>query len=291
MPETSIWPVASGHRALRRLNWVHFDVVRGCQLRCVGCPNSVLQPKVERISEQDFATCLANIDVHVIGLLRLFNYGEPLLHRKLANLLELLPRQRWQAEQIEISTNAQFVDWPSFEAAIATGILTRLVVSCDGDGTAASYETLRPPSRWSKLMGFLERAREIRDRVHPRMELITRTICDDEAGRARWRSVLEPHGWKPEFRGWLPLPGSVRELEKPSAAGQGLCPFQREDGQLYVNSDGSVVPCCAHPRAAVLGNLKQNRLSEIMSSKTNQDFRTALAERNASQPICATCAF
>lgn len=38
-------------------------------------------------------------------------------------------------------------------------VLTRLVVSCDGDGTPESYERLRPPSRWERLIEFLERAK------------------------------------------------------------------------------------------------------------------------------------
>ena len=28
---------------------LHFDIVHGCQLRCVGCPNSILQPKIKRM--------------------------------------------------------------------------------------------------------------------------------------------------------------------------------------------------------------------------------------------------
>jgi len=59
---------------------VHFDIVHGCQLRCVGCPNSTLEPKIHRIPVEDFALCLGNIDVERIHTLRLYNYGEPLLH-------------------------------------------------------------------------------------------------------------------------------------------------------------------------------------------------------------------
>ena len=66
---------------------VHFDIVHGCQLRCVGCPNSTLEPKIQRIAVDDFAKCLANIDVERIHTLRLFNYGEPLLHKQLASIV------------------------------------------------------------------------------------------------------------------------------------------------------------------------------------------------------------
>jgi len=62
---------------------VHFDVVHGCQLRCVGCPNSTLKPKIKTIDPDFFGTCLRNIDVQQIHTFRLFNFGEPLLHKQL----------------------------------------------------------------------------------------------------------------------------------------------------------------------------------------------------------------
>jgi radical SAM protein with 4Fe4S-binding SPASM domain len=269
----------------------HFEIVRGCQLRCVGCPNSVTQPKVARISVDDFAACLANINVRAIRKLRLFNYGEALLHRELPELLRVITRQKWRAWNVEISTNAQFAHWPTFEQALATGVLTRLSVSCDGDGTPESYEALRPPSRWETLIEFLERTREIRDRVHPKLDLMTRTICDGPEAQERWRSVLEPRGWRPEYRSWLPNPGSPLERANPSEPGQGLCLFQRDSHQLYVDFDGMVVPCCAYPRAAELGSLKHHRLSEILASDTRRDFRAALAARSPASGICATCAY
>jgi len=64
----------------KHLYSVHFDIVHGCQLRCVGCPNSTLEPKIHWISVEDFARCLGNIDVERIHTFRLFNYGEPLLY-------------------------------------------------------------------------------------------------------------------------------------------------------------------------------------------------------------------
>ncbi len=289
MDQSVSWPKSTRRTAPRVLLITHFEIVSGCQLRCVGCPNSILQPKVQRISVSDFAACLANIDVKAIRLLRLFLYGEALLHRELPELLRQIPKQTWRAQQVEISTNAQFAHWPTFEEALATGIPTRLVVSCDGDGTPESYEALRPPSRWSTLIQFLDRTREIRDRVNPKLELMTRTICDDPVEQQRWRDVLEPRGWKPEFRGWLSLPDSEREIANPNKPGEGLCIFQQRSGLLYVDSDGTMVPCCAYPRAAELGNLKTHRLSEILASDTLHDFRTALAARDSSVPVCAKC--
>ena len=270
----------------------HFEIVRGCQLRCVGCPNSTLEPKVMRIEPDFFDACLRNIDVKHVTYLRLFNYGEPLLHRRLSEVLERIPRQAWSVGWVEISTNAQFVDWPDFERAIKTRVINNLSVSCDGDGTPEDYERLRPPSKWEKMVEFLERAKELRDRYDPALTLMTRTICVDPQAQARWRRLLEPRGWVPEFRGWLYLPESERNMTgREINAPRRVCSFQAVHNRLYVDWDGTVVPCCAHPRAAVLGNLREAKFSEIIRTHTRAGFLKELATNRAAMPICNACEF
>jgi len=148
----------------KHIYYFHIDIVHGCQLRCVGCPNSTLLPKISRISVEDFRACLGNVDVERVHTLRLFNFGEPLLHKHLAEIVAVIPQQSFKTSIVEISTNAQRVDWQDFENTLKQEVVNRLVVSCDGDGTPSEYERLRPPSKWSHLIEFLERARVLRDR-------------------------------------------------------------------------------------------------------------------------------
>lgn len=270
----------------------HFEIVRGCQLRCVGCPNSTLQPKVKRIDPEDFDRYLRNIDVKHIHYLRLFNFGEPLLHRDLSALLQCITRQDWTVGHVEISTNAQFVDWPDLEKAIKTRVLDNLSVSCDGDGTPEDYERLRPPSKWEKMIEFLDRAKKLRDRYDPDLVLMTRTVCDDPKAQKRWRKLLEPRGWIPEFRGWLSLPEAQvnmtgHAIEMPHR----VCSYQSVNNRLYSDWDGTVIPCCVHPRAAVLGKLGDATYNEIMRSYTRARFLEQMAENRSAMPICNTCEF
>ncbi len=281
------WRRAEAGR-VKSLAVCHFDVVDGCQLRCVGCPISTLQPKIKRISVGDFGLCLGNIDVRAIRLLRLFNYGEAFLHKELAALLLEIPKQTWRAQQVEVSTNGQSVSAAMLEAAIRTGVMTRLVVSCDGDGTPEDYERLRPPGRWPAVLEFLERAAALRDRHQPELELMTRTICTEPDGQARWRSLLEPLGWRPEFRGWLTLPEAEADIAH-QAAGEGLCGFQLQHNSLYVSASGEVVPCCFHPKAAVLGNLMHQTFNEIMAGERRIAFSESMKTGRADMPVCGSC--
>lgn len=286
----------------RHIFSLQFDIVHGCQLRCVGCPNSTLLPKISRISVEDFRTCLGNIDVERIHSMRLFNFGEPLLHKNLSAIVAVIPEQKWKVEVVEISTNAQRVDWKDFENAIKQQVVNRLVVSCDGNGTPEEYELLRPPSKWDQLIEFLERAREMRDRVSPSLQLITKTIVRSAADMERWRAVLLPRGWTPEFRGWMVLPESAqnmtgRELVVPKGPCAALAepeeytqhPWPGEIRLLYVDADGTVVPCCLHPKAGEFGNLKQQKYSEILQGSRRAAFKAQMTHDRASMAICGQC--
>lgn len=274
----------------RRIEKLGFDIVHGCQLRCVGCPNSVIQPKIKQISVEDFSRCLAHLDVGHIELFRLFNFGEPLLHKDLPGILAQFPRQLFRVGVVELSTNAQYHDFDMLAETLSVGVLGRLVVSCDGDGTPESYEAVRPPAKWEKLLEFLRRAKELRDRHAPEMQLVTRTICEDAAAQARWRSVLEPLGWTPEFRGWLILPGARNMTGREPKVPNQVCRFLDGD-KFYVDYDGTVVPCCAHPRAGVLGDLKTQTWSEILLGEARARMRRAMVEDRAAMPLCGECAF
>lgn len=288
---------------INSLHTFQMDIVHGCQLRCVGCPNSTIMDKVKRIELEDFRRSLANVDVEYIQHFRLFNFGEPLLHTNLTGIFEVIAAQPWRAEETEISTNAQWCDWEDLERALALGVLDRLVVSCDGDGTPEQYELLRPPAKWDKLIEFLDRAGDIQSRVAPDLKLITRTIVEDSDAMARWNSILEPRGWTAEFRDWKYLPESQenrtgRTLQIPDD----LCTFVAPSDhfehhyhggiyQLYVDANGTVVPCCAHPSAGNLGNLRHSKASELMTNRERKAFVQRLQTERHNVPICSSCEF
>lgn len=279
-------------RPIQRLRVVHFDIVGGCQLRCIGCPNSTLLPKVKRIDVRDFASCMDNIDIEHITRLQLFNFGEPLLHHNLPGIFEALKPHRHRIETIEISTNAQFVRWDQLEAVIAMKMLNRLAVSCDGDGTPESFERLRPPARWPLLIEFLKRVSEMKRRLDPALMLITRTILSDPSHMKPWNDLLRPLGWQPHFRGWKILPEAA---ENPSGRtllpGKGVCTFVHPADSLFIDVDGTVVPCCVHPRAGEFGNLMTTKFSDIVGSPTRSEFVKKLEGRRDQISICSKCEY
>jgi hypothetical protein len=60
-------------KGISYLNKLGIDIVHGCQLRCIGCPNSKLRPKIKYMTVDDFDTILKNIDITFLKRLMLFN--------------------------------------------------------------------------------------------------------------------------------------------------------------------------------------------------------------------------
>lgn len=255
-----------------------FNIVSGCPMKCVGCLMSVQRKPLKYITPDTFEACLKNIDTKV-KLLRLYNFGEPLLHSRLPALLKLIPNN---VQNVEISTSGQFYDKDILKSAIKTKVITHFYVSCDGNGTPGDYEKLRPPAKWDRLVLFLKEVKNLRDKYAPKMHLGTRTIC--LKGRKRWEKILGPLGWKPIFRGWKVLPG-LGDVKVPG----GQCKFIRKGNRLYIDYDGTVVPCCRHPKAYVVGNLLNQTYTEIMGSKIYKAKAQQMKTDRKNMPVCGEC--
>lgn len=277
----------------KHIDWLHLEIVHGCQLRCVGCPNSTIGPKIAFAPVEQIRTVMRNIDnVRRVHNLRLYNYGEPLLHPELVTVLELTRRQRWRVDTVEISTNGQSSNWDAIEAALRTQVISRLYVSCDGDGTPEDYERLRPPGKWDRLVTFLERVGEMRARVSRGTVLITRSCIESNDARARWRALGEPLGWTPEFRGYLMKPESLLQIRSGTKSrANGLCYWAANKRNLFVDWDGTLLPCCAHPRAAELGSLVERPLSKLVRTFGGERdrFYDDLQNRRAEMKVCGQC--
>ena len=275
--------------ALHRLG---IDIVHGCQLRCIGCPNSTLHPKISFMSPADFDAVLDNIDVTAIKDLLLFNFGEPLLHTELPDILERIKKRTSPLiRTIGISTNGQHHDFPMIAEMLKVGVLNIFAVSCDGNGTKEEYEKLRPPGKYEKLIEFLVKVKELRDNYSPQTYLATSTICETNEGKKRWEETLTPLGWTPIFRNWYHLPGSIRSQarENPVTRRKG-CRFMNGK-YLFVDADGTVVPCCVHPKPFVLGSLKTQRYSHILWGDERRKKLHELRKSKRTMPFCGDCGY
>ena len=268
-----------------KLKKVGIDIVHGCQLRCIGCPNSTLKPKIEYCDPAYFEKMLNNIDAKV-KILRLYNFGEPMLHPQLDDIIEIVGKSKLKPMQIEITTNGQYWNKDIFERALKQKVITHLYVSCDGDSSIEDYERLRFPAKWEKLIEFMKNMRELRDRICSNMHLGTRTLTEDKYTK-KWNKILKPLGFKPEFRKWSTRTDTENAPWKKRKVPDGLCKFVRNNDSLYVDFDGTVVPCCIHPKAGIYGNLLENKASKILINRNG--FAGIMQTNRKTMDICGKC--
>jgi hypothetical protein len=233
-----------------------------------------------------------NLDVEEVRTIRLFSFGEPLLHPELETLGHILKNEApFRIGTVELSTNAQSKSYRRLEALVEIGILHTLAISCDGDGTPSSYEALRPPAKWDQLHAFLDFASGLKRR-HPELSVIARSVIRAPDDAKRWRDVLAPYDVAPEFRGWKYLPESKENLTgRQVAMGRGVCFHVAEPDRLFVNHRGEVVPCCIHPMAGILGDLSESPHSAILVGDRRRAFVELMENDRASMPVCGICEF
>lgn len=275
--------------AFRKIWILGFDIVHGCQLRCIGCPNSTLKPKIRPVTNDVFETCLNNLDVEIINSFRLFNFGEPLLHPDIPSLLTIIDRQKFIARKIEISTNAQHQNFDHLKEIFRTKLLGRMAISCDGNGTPAEYEEQRPPAKWDKLMEFMTKASEYRAKYSPETVLETTTICEDPAGMEKWHSILDPLNIVPQFRKrWNIVDAKDFDEETDRNVKNEACIYLGTH-RMYVDFDGTVGTCCQHPDVAVLGDLTKQTYTEIYTGAPRRKLRKAMKKNRRALRVCGVC--
>ena len=66
-------------------------------------------------------------------------------------------------------------------------------------------------------------------------------------------------------------------------------PWFGEINQLYVDADGTVVPCCMHPKAGVLGNLMTQKFSDILVGEARRKFKQEQTDNRVAMSVCGNC--
>ena len=275
-------------QVLLRLQRLGIDIVGGCQLRCVGCPNSTLPHPIRFMSPDTFSRILGNVNVGHVEYLKLYNFGEIMLHNDLLEMVVQIPKQRFSVRHVEISTNGQCIN-KDLEGVIGSNIITRFGVSVDGDCTPEEYERLRPPGKWDKLCEFL-RFVQMYGIKKTRTEFFLKVICTDKASEPKWTSFAARFGAKVEFRKWRKAADSIMFQGFNVNARTGPCKHVESTRiRCYVDWNGDVVPCCCHPRASVFGNLKEQKFSEIYKGKDRESFIRLMRRHRKEHKICGKC--
>lgn len=143
------------------------EITGMCNLRCISCPRGndhEPQPKgfMKAATYQQVLDKLLR-EIPLLGSIQLYTWGEPLLNPELP---EIITMNREAQVLTAISSNLNFVK--NLENVIAAKP-DWFKVSCSG--WEDSYEITHTGGKWSKFYPNLLKLAELRDRLHPEMQI------------------------------------------------------------------------------------------------------------------------
>jgi len=273
---------------MQMLRKAYLEITNVCNLACEFCPGTRREKRFLTVPE--FETLAGKLRTHT-DYLYFHLMGEPLLHPELGHFLAIAGKLGFQVilttngtllpERAAVLLSASAlhkinISLQSFEANEG-GELEQYIAACAAFAARASHAGKLCVLRlWNKngldsLNGTIE-------------ALLARQL---------------PRPWT-ESRGSLRLaekvylePGERFDWPDMAAEDRGtrcFCYGLRD--QIGVLVDGTVVPCCLdHEGDIPLGNLFEQELEEIMSTKKARDIYNGFSQRQAVEGLCRRCAY
>lgn len=144
------------------------DVAGMCNLKCISCPrgNEAHQPTPGFMSAPTFKKVLEKLirEIPLLGSIQLYTWGEPLLNQELPEIISITREAKVLSA---ISSNLNYAK--NLDAVIAARP-DWFKVSCSG--WAENYERTHTGGRWKVFLSNLYRLAELRDSLHPDMQII-----------------------------------------------------------------------------------------------------------------------
>jgi len=274
-----------------------------CNLACPTCPTGTGKiPPRPPMTLDRFDRVLAEIP----GLrnVALWNYGEPLLHRQLPELIARAKRAG--VGVVKVSSNVHFLDGERGRALLASG-LDVLILSVDG-ASPETYTAFRKDGdfdRVARTVAWLAEERRRLGLTKPRIELQFIVMRHNEHELPKMRELA--HAWGvdalrlktvgAEDADVKHLVPATRLLSRYEADGKTpkvrhpLCTMPWD--HTVVNVDGSVTPCCyLRPDmgdAFVMGNVFDQPFVEIWRGERYRAFRARMLAGREAMPVCGQC--
>lgn len=235
---------------------IHLSLVDGCNLRCLACA----RPDGYRYVDLDnLSRAIDNINRHVAytQFVRILGSGEAFLHKRIDEAVLRLKHLTIPRLLVEIWTNGTIIPEAKTRAILELGVLDHVVFSIDGYGEAGSYEYLRPPAKFNRVIENVRLFLGLRDETGARCNAYVSCIVPD-AGTVAFPHV-DDHVVQQRFLDLLPgLSGVMTRrfgswngslapdnpLIPPHEAGQiGPC-LADSERELFIDTQGAVHPCC-----------------------------------------------
>lgn len=269
-----------------------------CNLRCITCFSHSDGRKKRDMSYREFKGII-DLNRGMIGRISLYNYGEPLFNTALCRMIRYAKKNG--VGFVKICTNGHLLSKPLISRLVFSG-LDYISISVDG-ATQDIYRIFRRGGNFKKVVTNIRNLVKARDGIKGArteieiqfiimrhnehqvdlMEVLARNLGVDYL---RFKTVLIK---KSKWRYLLPANEMMDRYKRPGRLSYCSKPF----GELVINCDGTVIPCCyitgGKIRKYSLGNAFVTPLADILESERYADFVKRLSPGMSGSRLCEGC--
>lgn len=253
---------------------VYVEPTNRCNLSCDFCPQSLDDYKEragywEDMPLSTFTRLMEELKDMKVKSLKLYFFGEPLMHREIGEMCRLAA---WACDRVELTTNLIPLNSVKAKSILQSGI-HYIRFSYYDDQQAKQIPKLEMLYNLRKFLGL----------DSPRIVIKTNSKTDEKnvSYLRLWCDEVVTERLHTIASDFVHL----RSYEENKQA----CPYPFYT--LVVKSNGDVVPCCvAWDKSLVVGNVSSNTLSELWRSPKMEEIRLAhLRGERSSLAACAQC--
>ncbi len=261
-----------------------------CNSNCLICPYKDMNYNYEDMSNKLFEKFLNEIDEDKLERLIPYLNNEPFLNSKYLEQLKKI-RNRFKKVELEISSNVSVINEEILKSLVNLNI-TELRLSVFGY-TNETYKKMMPGLNHDKTFKKLNMISKYMKNIDTIVSIVM--IDNDEIEEFEFEnmeSLCTELGFNFERWGFLDRSNNVK-YKSNNILNKKVCSCEqnRPVERMHILSDGRVIFCCQDwSHSLVVGNIKNNTISEVWNSKEYNIARESLYDKTKESPvICQKC--
>ncbi len=284
-----------------------------CNLRCPLCPTGQKDPSAKKglLSFQDFKKIIDEIGENLF-LIRLYNWGEPLLNKELIKMAEYANENKIA---VKISTNLSLPLEDAQAEALIRANLQKIYISCDG-ASSSTYPIYHIDGNFNKVisnMKLLLRKKKLLRNNYTELVWLFHVFSHNEHEIDAARAMAKDIGIKLSIKkirtdmGKEIFETAEKSLERDSKWLPGNPEYNTFNmkekkpknrfrcdllwTETVINWDGCILPCCSvYSEAYSFGNIREDSFKNIWNNEKYTSARKeVLSLRNTTKTVCHVC--
>ena len=289
------------------ITYAYLETTNYCNLSCTFCNRDEVVKKLKHMSLTDWRLVLEKLKDQPIKEAKLMGLGEPFLHPKFSSICQMF-KEYFPDAFLIVATNCQYKMNKNFTDSLKFIDLLYLSI----DGYKESYEKFRPPSKWSKLIKFLEELKNINrykckitcNYVVNKENIVDiskiDSLCDNYNLEELRLNIAQDWSEDKSLSNSNTISGYTTEqieyLKKNYSENiKGKAPWTWSDcfwvnTGIYMTVEGNLKVCALNTDTEPLGNIFNQSISEILNSEKMSEIREG-CNKNIPSKHCQNCSY